>query len=66
MFSAAETAEGVEGCNGEAVLLPLCLQDSEADRAAAHEDVVEIGLRPVLHVELVVAAGVPDIAWQWQ
>ena len=39
VISVVETAERVEGCNGEAVLLPLCLQDIEAGRAARHEDV---------------------------
>ena len=48
------------------MLLPLCVEDAETGRTGAHEDFVKVGLRPVNHVELVVATGVPDIAWQWQ
>ena len=35
----AEAGEKVEGCQGEPVLLPLCLEDGGADRAAVLEDI---------------------------
>ena len=61
VLAAVEAAERVESCNGEAVLLSFGLEDIEAGRAAAHEDVVEVRLRPVHHVLLVTAAGALNI-----
>ena len=66
LVGVVETAERVESCDVEAMFLSLCIEDIEAGRAAAHEDVVEIHLRSVHHVQLVVAAGVLDIARQQQ
>ena len=60
----AEAGEQVEGCQGEPVLLPLCLDDGRAERAAALEDIQEVSLCLVEHVRLVSAARLLDVARQ--
>ena len=56
VLAVVETAERVERCYCEAVLLPFGLEDIEDGHAPAHENVGEIRLSPVHHVLLVTAA----------
>ena len=62
VLAVVEAAERVEGCDGEAVLLPLGLEDIGDGLTPAQENLGEVRLRPVHHVMIVAAAGTLYIA----